>query len=290
MHKIPLLFVFICIFSFLTFAQNDKKAELKDIIEKHLAAIGTLEKRTLNRKIKGDTDFRLMVGQSPTPNLSGKNYITSENKSVYFKLSFISSIYTYELFAFDGKELSYRNLFLLESSVRRERTGQQPIAPLTIFYSRYPEIVEYGLFGGILTSSWFLQNLENNPKIKCKLDSTKKIDGKEMFVIDVTIPGNSFKKITVFLDKSNYQHTRTEFKTNYYYKEMVTEEFTDFKDENGLTLPHKHKITAEVPSVEKGPLFYSAPVGSSEYEWKTTFTNFLFDQKFDTDLFRIKEK
>ncbi len=216
MRKTTSLLVFIAIFILSIFAQKSKKAELKEIILKHVDSIGTSEKRVLNRKIEGDTDFRLMVGQSPMPKLSGKSNIISENKSVYFKLSFISSIYTYELFAFDGKELSCRNLFLLESSVRRERTGQQPIAPLTIFYSRYPEIVEYGLFGGTLTSAWFLQNLENNPKIKCKLDSTKKIDGKEMFVIDVTIPGNSFKKITVFLDKSNYQHTRTEFKTNYY--------------------------------------------------------------------------
>jgi hypothetical protein len=289
MCKTTSLLVFIAIFSLSIFAQKSKKAELKEIIEKHLAAIGTLEKRTLNRKIKGDTEFRLISGESPIPNLTGKSNITSEDRSTYFMMSFASPIYTYEKFAFDGKIVSHLNLFLKEASVRRENTGQQSIAPLTIFYSRYPELFEYGLVGGTLTSAWFLQTLENNPKAKCGLGSAKKIDGKEIFVIDVRISGNSFEKIKIFIDKSNYRHIRTEFKSGAS-SEKVTEDFSDFKNENGLTLPHKLKSYGKLASVERFDRISTLPARRSEYEWETTFTDFLFDQKFDTDLFRIKEK
>jgi hypothetical protein len=288
MHKIPLLFIFIAVLGLSVFAQNDKKAQLKEIIEKHLESIGIPEKRALNRQIVGNTDFRLKYGESPMPNLSGKSKIISEDNSSYFQMSFVSRLYTYEEFAFDGKESTYLNLFLKESSVRRERTGQQSIAPLTIFCSRYPEIIKYGLFGGTLTSAWLLQNLQDHSTVKFELGKSKKIDGKDLFVINVQMPGNTFKNLKIYLDTSTFKHIRSDFNTAT--GDWVSEEYTEFTNENGLNLPHKLKISAGVASVAKLRTIGSPAANSSEYEWKTTFTGFLFDQKFDADIFQIKTK
>jgi hypothetical protein len=292
MKNITLLFVFVAIFSLSTFAQKDKKAELNEIIEKHLSAIGTPEKRALSRTIAGDTEFKPKQVYSPTPTMKGKNVISSEKQSILFLMVFPEKLYPNEQFAFDGKTFSSLNLTNRRTGIPQEFAGRGSISPLTILAEKSRELADKGLIGGTLTSGWCLLNLQNNENMKAEI-SSKKVDGREAYVINLVSPKMSLKSIKVFIDKSNFQHFRTEYKPKPLEKlaiidvpsavpldEIIVESFSDFKAENGLILPHAYQIKADLASFGK----------LVSYEWTTTFSTFLFDQKFNADVFQIKVK
>jgi len=96
--------------------------------------------------------------------------------------------------------------------------------------------------------------------------------------------------IILYFDKDNFRHVRTEYKrtssagigvrpedsTRYSATNLkVTEDFTDFKAENGLTLPHSYR------------LFYSitGQNGTTEIEWNFNLTEFALNQKLDSKTF-----
>jgi hypothetical protein len=292
MKNISLLFIFISLFGLSVFAQKDKKIDTKEIIEKHLEAIGTAEKRALNRTIAGDTEFKPKVVYSPMPSMKGKNVISSDKQSILFLMAFPEIIYPNEQFAFDGKTFSNLNLTNRRTGIPTDFAGRGSISPLTIFAEKSTEVADKGLIGGILTTAWCLQNLQNNESMKTEI-SSKKVDGHEAYVISLTPSKMRLKSIKVFIDKSNFQHFRTEYRPKPLEKlaiidvlstvpldEIIVESFSDFKIENGLTLPHTYQIKADLISFGK----------LVSYEWKTTFSIFLFDQKMNADLFQIKTK
>ncbi len=57
----------------------------------------------------------------------------------------------------------------------------------------------------------------------------------------------------------------------------MVEEFSDFKDEAGLTLPHTYKIKLLVDS--KGGTFLA--------DWEITLTQFTFNERIDPNSFTI---
>ncbi len=292
MKHISLIFIVVSFFSLSVFAQKDKKIDIKEIIEKHSEAIGTAEKRALNRTIAGDTEFKPKVVYSPMPTMKGKNVIASDKQSILFLMAFPEIIYPSEQFAFDGKTFSNLNLANRRTGIPQEFAGRGSVSPLTIFAEKSTEVADKGLIGGTLTTAWCLQNLQNSENMKTEI-SSKKVDGHEAYVIDLTPSKMRLKSIKVFIDKSNFQHFRTEYKLKPLEKpavidvpstvpldEIIVESFSDFKTENGLTLPHTYQIKADLISFGK----------LVSYEWKTIFTTFLFDQKMSADLFQIKSK
>ena len=51
-----------------------------------------------------------------------------------------------------------------------------------------------------------------NKKAKLSLEGTKKIDGKENYVLSYSPKGGSDVDINLYFDKETFRHTRTEYK------------------------------------------------------------------------------
>jgi hypothetical protein len=60
----------------------------------------------------------------------------------------------------------------------------------------------------------------------------------------------------------------------------MVEEFTNFKKEMGLNLPHSYRIY----------LTFDRASGMTEYEWNMDFSDFYFNQQLDANSFDIDAK
>ena len=121
-------------------------------------------------------------------------------------------------------------------------------------------------------------------------DGTKKIDGREAYVLSYEPKKGSDIRIKVYFDKENYRHIRTEYlRTNQpgmghdpntssslvETHENLTEDFSDFKTEYNVTLPRKYKIT----------LYSEANGRTYEGTYTMAFTDFYYNSKLDAGTF-----
>ena len=102
-------------------------------------------------------------------------------------------------------------------------------------------------------------------------------------------------KISLFFDQETFQHVRTEYQrviaaatgdrsyvagvtreTRY----KMVEEFSDFRKEGGLTLPHTYRIKLSADTES----------GSFLAEWEMKLAQFAFNQPIDPSSFSIKSK
>lgn len=281
------LFLFLALMSFLNiyaFAQKEEKLTASQIIEKHLAAIGTPEKRALNRIVVGNTicNTNLLASQK---DVMGKTAITSDKSNVLFLTAFSAVNYTGEQLAYNGKNLSYGVINTSASGGDITRK----ISPLTFYVTDLEEIFSHGLIGGALSSAWALQTADAERRAKIEV-SNKKVDGRESYILKYIPRDANFSpqasSINIYIDKSTFQHYRTEYKktingvgsldqVSVDVNKYLTENFSDFKTENGLTLPHKYEVRLET--------------NSSRTKWDTTFSSFMFDQKLDPAYFVVRK-
>src|SRR4029078_7883379 len=96
--------------------------------------------------------------------------------------------------------------------------------------------------------------------------------------------------VTMYFDKDTFRHVRTEYKrtssaaiglrpeqsSGFSESRLkVTEDFTDFKAEKGLMLPHTYKLVYSI----------SGQNGTTEIEWNFKLNEFAFNQKHEPKTF-----
>lgn len=275
---VPLLFA-LCFFANTEIKAQDLKPE--EIIAKHLDSIGTQEKRgaVKNRFAAGVSQFESKL---PSKKTAGKAVIVSEANNLFFIASFNSKEYPFEkIGSFSGKV----NLPFVTAGTR---------SPLGAFINDHNKILSEGLLTGSISSMWSLLN----PQLrKGKLDSegTKKIDGRKAYVLSY-YPDGTAGKLTVklFFDAETFRHIRTQYRDEVPAKDQafgrlglqagvkieMTENFGDFKDADGLTLPHSYKIQYMTDSNS----------GTYEYNWGFTISKYVFNQNLAADFFSFDEK
>lgn len=265
------------IFTVNSYAQ---KMTAADVIAKHLDSIGAKELRdqVKNHIVIGETTVNFITQK--TPSLVGKIVLVSEGNKNFFGLKFDSTDYPTERFSFDGKD----------GKVGLVKTGVRSI--LGNFITANEVIIEDGLLGGTLSSAWSLIDPASK-KAKISFDGTKKLNGKEVYVLGYSPKGGADLNIKMFFDKETFQHVRTEYKrvssagigltpdqSSQFYETRIslTEEFSDFKPESNITLPHKYR------------LFYSisGQRGTTEIEWLFDLKEFGFNQNLDPNTFVIE--
>ncbi len=253
------------IFSLPAFSQKMKPEE---ILTKHLDSIGTSTVRTADktRIMVGDADVTF-VSQKNLPT-KGRIVLASAGEKFFWGLSLSSLDYPSEKFSFDGNK----------AKVGYVRIGVRSV--LGNFVSSNNILLEEGLLGGTLSTSWALLNMADK-KIKLTSEGTKKIDGKDTYVLGFA--AKSDLDIIFYFDKETFRHVRTEYKrtssagigTNPNQSSRfnesrfkITEEFSDFKTEKGLTLPHNYRLNYLV----------SGQNGTTEIQWNFIFNEFAFNQ------------
>ena len=268
---------------FLSFstAVKAQKITVEEIVAKHLDSIGAKEKRDAvkNRFAVGTSRFESKL---PSRKTAGKAIVVSDANNLFFVASFASQEYPAEKIGSFADKVS---LPYITSGNR---------SPLGAFIADHSKILSDGLLTGSISNMWILLN-QQNKKGKFDFAGTKKIDGRRMYVLEY-FPTNSSTQFTVrlFLDAENFQHARTEYRRTLDPKNAtfgvlgeqtgvkieLTEIFGDFKNIDGLTLPHSYKLQYLTDSNS----------GVYEYNWGITINEYFFNQKLEANFFTFDEK
>lgn len=277
MKLLNLFAVFIlssAVFNLSVFAQ---KIKAEEIIAKHLESIGTAEKRAAVKSQIAVGNGELVFIAPKNQSAQGRIVFASAGEKHFFGMSFNSADYPLEKLTFDGKK----------SKVAYSRGGQRSI--LGNFMLSNTLILEHGLLGGTLSNAWVLLSAAKNG-VKISAEGTKKIDGKEVYVLSYSAKNSGDLDISMFFDKETFRHVRTEYKRissagigrtiNESARQSetrlkITENFGDFREESGLSLPHNYSLNYSITGAN----------GTSELEWRFVLSEFAFNQTLEDKTF-----
>lgn len=252
---------------------------IETLIARHLDAIGSAEVRAAvkSRIITGTVVSTVRLGGSGQ--LGGGAVLASTGNKSLIGMTFKDTKYSNENMAFDGKRVT----------VGQFAPGAH--SPLGQFLLSFDMVFKQGLFGGSLASAWPLLDLRvTNPKLKYA--GAKKINDRQLRVLNYYPRDSSFLTITLFFDSETFHHVRTEYEkvvnagmvsqnevaarqqeTRY----KLIEEFADFRKEQELTLPHTYKVQLSISSQR----------GSLLQDWAFTLTKFAFNDVLDDKQFNV---
>ncbi len=262
-------------------SSSAQKMKVEDVIAKHLDSVGTTENRDKikNQTILGTVSFALALDKNSLYN--GKCVLASDMGKRLFGMAFNTDVYPFEKISYDEDKLKIAFI----------RVGSR--SALGSYLFRYEGIIKQGLLGGAIFNKWALNNLSAS-KAKIELKGTKKIDGKESYVIGFSPKKGFGVEISLFFDVTTFQHIRTEYRSEIgaqlgptpglssnqsETRELLIEIFSDFKVENNLTLPHKYKIN-----------YLVSGRNTKEYNYNFELNGFYFNQDLQPNTFDIEAK
>lgn len=255
-----------------------QELKLEEVVSKHAASIGTIEKRKelKNIVLLGSSVFESKLPQRKS---AGRVAIVSDKSNLLFISSFTSESYPFEKIGVFGGKI---NIPFVTSGIR---------SPLGDFLWEHPSILKSGLFSGSMSLTWSLLE-ENLKKGKLNLAGTKKIDGRRAYVIEYFTEGSSNElKIRLYFDTETFQHIRSQYREEFAGKEAtfgtlgqandyvveLTETFSDFKTSDGITLPNVSKVH----------YMGSTNKGTYEYDWFFKVTETKFNQPLKEGFFNF---
>lgn len=277
---------------------KDEKLKPEQLIEKHLASIGSPEalKGIKTRIVQGTSHVVWRVGGQA--NLDGQGTILSDGESIRVGFKYPALDYPGEQFASDGNKVGVAKI----NPARRSNLGD--------FVYLNDEMLREGLLFGTFSTSWALFN-QRDTKPKLELNGPKKVNGLSVYELKFSSKRNN-GNVTTFLyfDAATFRHVRSEFKSETLpvrdpvedssssrgggsarggggttasdvrgetIRTTIIEQFDDFKAEDGLTLPHSYKMDFSIDS----------PRGGFVGTWTLNVTQVLHNQPIDKQLFTI---
>ena len=228
---------------------KDKKLTPEALVAEHLKSIGNPE--TLagikSRAFTGNASIEFILGNVGL--LVGQYEFVSEKQKQGIFYKYPALDYPGEHFAFDGKNVTVSYI----SPGRR--------SPLGDFLNRNDGIIKQGLMGGVLSVNWPLLNTDQN-RAGMKYRK-RKVDGRELHELEYSPPKDMGEiKVKLYFDLETFRHVKTEYKVHFtqrgaiepilddvltdsldtetYY--VLTEEYSDFLEIDGLTLPQCYTI------------------------------------------------
>jgi hypothetical protein len=232
-----------------------QKLKPEELIAKHLDSIGSAEKlkSAKSRATIGTTQVSFRVGGSGT--LNGKANILSQGSSVRAGFTYSALEYPGEQIAFDGNKVTAGQM----------SPGNYP--PFSRFIYENDVLLKEGLLFGSLSTAWALMDVAAK---RPRLDSNgiKKIDGKQLYELKYQ-PRSSRVNVQGFLyfEPETFRHVRSQFKLEVpmttlrtitdsaeLVRYQILERFDDFKETEGLTLPHSYYLEYTMDSPRGGLL------------------------------------
>ena len=260
---------------------NGQKLKVEELIAKHLTAIGGEETlKSVTTRISNGT----VVATFKNPalaNFGGRAVLASDGSKNLMAMVFDQTNYPQEKVGFDGRDVSAS---YIRPGIRSD---------LGEFLLAHRAIVKQGVWGGALSQAWPLLNATEH-KFKVEMAGTKKIDDRTVYQLKFYPTGTDLR-VTMSFDAETFHHVRTEYNRSIVAQMGTTpetssrqsetrykliEDFSDFKKEGGLTLPHTYKIYLET----------SGGSGSFKAEWALTLSEFQFNQRIDPTAFDVDDK
>ncbi|MFN2578231.1 MAG: hypothetical protein ABR607_11130 [Pyrinomonadaceae bacterium] len=256
-----------------------QKLTASEVIAQHLESIGSAKARAAitTRIISGTS--QVIFRTTPAGQAVGKAVLASERMKSLLGMSFPSPVYPREQLGFNG--INFMAAFATPGT--RSVLGN--------FLMTNDAIFKQGLLCGTLSSAWPLLDL---PGRQAQVDyiGTRKIEGRLLHQLKYTPRANSDLQITLYFDPETFHHLRTDYErvipapmgkveySNVQEREgryKLIEEFSLYKSEAGLNLPHIYTIKLSVDTVN----------GTFLAEWTIKLTQFDFNQKIDPTAFNI---
>ncbi len=257
-----------------------EKMKPEEVVLKHLQAIGEAETRAsvTSRVVVGTCKFSYRargIGQS-----EGRVVLASEGPKSLIGMEFLERDYPFERLGFDGRTFTAGYI----------RPGVRTV--LGDFLYTNSGLLREGLLGGTLTQAWPLLNMEaRNAKIE--YDGTRKVAGREAHVLNYLPRKGSDLQIELFFDAATFQHVRSEYQQvvgalqgstdqnsagqrSSSYK--IVEEFSDYKKESGLMLPHSYKLQFMI----------NDRAGASQFEWVMNLSQYAFNKRIPPESFNVE--
>ncbi|MEZ5345907.1 MAG: hypothetical protein R2681_10175 [Pyrinomonadaceae bacterium] len=256
-----------------------EKLSTEEIIAKHLASIGTEEARKSVTSMMSSGTAKLIAKGRSAGETAGLVVIASEGEKNLIGMRFDNNDYPYEKMGYDGNEFTVGYL----SPGKRSTFGS--------ILRINEDTFKVGVLGGPLSTSWELLNYDEKVgKLKCG-SSPKKLDGVEHYKCSYD-PRKSAMDITMYFDAETFRLTRTEYKRvisggqgigidnsarQNESRYLITENYSDFRPENNLMLPHNYVMGFEMLTGN----------GSTIMEWTMVLNEFTFNQKIPAEEFKV---
>ena len=255
---------------------------VQEVISKHLDSIGSADARAAakSRLILGTAVITFRIGG--TGQADGRAVLASQGNMSLIGITLDVPEYPRENLGFDGNTLTVADL---KPGVR---------STLGKFFMTHEMPFREGLLAGTLSSAWPLLDLSSR-KASVKFDGMRKIEGRQLYVLRYEPKNDSGLKTKLFFDAETFRHVRTEYEKRQV-QQMVTqpgvtqqqgdsitklvEEFSDFKPEAGLTLPHSYKMQLSIEALNRRVL----------QDWAFTLSQFAFDKTLDQKQFNVNVK
>lgn len=255
------------------------KLKPEELIAKHLESIGTEKARSAvkTRIIAGTS--QVIFKTAPVGQSYGRAVLASEGFKNLIGMSFVSSVYPREEFGFNG------NSFIAAFVTPGVRSS------LGSFLMTHEVVFKQGLMGGTLSTAWPFFDLSAH-HANLEYAGIKKVGDRPAHELKYSVKGTGDLQISIFFDEATFEHVRTEYRrviaaptgdrayANVQERESrykLIEEFSSFRVEHGLNLPHVYKIH----------LLTDAQSGTFEAEWLIKLNDFTFNQKIDPNSFTI---
>ena len=260
-------------------AQEVKKVTAEEVIASHLESIGTAEARSALKSIvaQGTVTVNIRIGGSGQG--KGGAVMASQGSMSLIGFIFGPQEYSNEKMAFNGQKLT---LGELRPGVRTRFGG---------FLLTHDVLFHEGLLGGTLSTAWPFLDM-NERKAKVRYLGTKNLKDRKAYVLGYEPRSGGNLEIKLYFDAQTFQHVRTEYQQEFVAPAVsrpedaakqkgtrlkLTEEFSDFRQESKLVLPHTYKIQLTFDT-ENNPLLQ---------DWVVTLNQFLLNKTLDPKQFDL---
>lgn len=258
------------------------KMSAEEVVAKHLASIGPEATRDAMKSLVVIGNSRAVFkARNNAGAIDGKIAFGSEGNKVLMAMTFPTPEYIGEKFGYDGKKFTVGHL---KPGVR---------STLGSFILIHDEVFKEGLMGGSLTAAWPLSSLAER-KAKLEYAGMDKIDNRPVHKLKYMPKGGSELDIALFFDAETFRHVRTQYSrvtgarlsgggidaqaSQRASRYKMTEDFSDFKTESGLTLPHTYKLLLEIETTN----------GNSAHKWEMTLDQFAINEEIDDNTFNVE--
>jgi hypothetical protein len=256
-----------------------EKFKPEEIVAKHLQSLGAPEALDLDRSrvITGTATVTLKAGGHGQ--LSGSARLVSQAQKNLIDMTFGALDYPFEKIGFDGSKLT----------VSQVRPGVRTI------FGRYvltnEGLFKEGLLGGVLSTAWPLLDLSKR-NFKLQYDGIKSVNRRQVHQLKCRAR-NSDIGVNLHFDPETFQHVGTVYRQTLNptvaanrpgesvdaddTRITITEAFSDFRAEGGLSLPHRYLLKLEIIG-GRTTIFY---------EWSIDLVKFAFGDQVDANEFNV---
>ena len=263
-----------------------RKMKADALVELHLQAIGENLVRK-NRVAQGLGTVDIRVGNQAK--MVGPAMLLAEGNKLRTEIRFGHPQYERETLIRSGEKLDIAYV----SPGVRSRLGN-------ILWDFFPRLAQEGLYGGILTTDWALLDLEKR-QAKIRYHGLKKFEGRRLHRLEYRPKNGVDYRIRIYFEPETYRHVASRYRLTLpagmgrglvdirggafgagsgpadRIRIRLTETFSDFKEVDGLTLPHRYRIALN-----------TSAIGGFVGHWEIKIQHMMHDQRIAARAFAIQ--